>query len=225
MSPRLVLARHGESEWNRQNRFTGWEDPPLTDKGRKEAVETAQILQSQKMMFDAAFTSYLRRAAETLWLVQQHLEMTWIPVTTDWRLNERHYGALQGEDKTTAVEQYGEERVLAWRRGYDIRPPAGGGAYAPDGRYTETTIPEGESLEDTGKRVWECYSERILPLLRAGRRVLVVAHGNSLRSLIMKLDNIAPEDVLKLEIPTGGAVVYDVGDDGIPRCPHSRLSE
>ena len=224
MPLQLVLARHGQSEWNKQNRFTGWEDPPLTDKGRAEAVATAQILQSQNAVFDVAFTSYLRRAAETLWLVQQHLEMTWIPVNTDWRLNERHYGALQGETKTVAAQQYGEEQVHKWRRGYDSRPPKGGGAFAPDKRYANITVPQGESLEDTRERVWQCYCERILPLLTAGKRVLIVAHGNSLRALIMKLDNISADNVAELEIPTGGAVVYDVADDGTPRSPHRHLS-
>ncbi len=217
--PRLVLARHGESAWNRQNRFTGWEDPPLTSAGRSEAKHTADMLAAAGATFDAAYTSYLRRAAETLHEIQRRMKLMWLPVFSDWRLNERHYGALQGINKEEAARRYGAKQVRAWRRGFAERPPPGGKATAPDHRYDGVAVPCGESLEDTAKRARACYAERILPLLRQNKRVLVVAHGNSLRALIMHLDNISPADIVRLEIPTGGALAYQTGKNGAPLPP------
>ena len=217
--PRLVLVRHGQSAWNRQNRFTGWEDPPLTPKGRKEAKETAEMMADASMTFDAAFTSYLRRAVETLWEIQRRMNLMWLPSATDWRLNERHYGALQGKNKEEIARQYGAEKIREWRRGFAARPPTGGGAHAPDHRYLTTQIPAGENLEETAARAAACYQERILPLLQQNKRILVVAHGNSLRALVMYLDNISPANIARLEIPTGGAVAYHT-EKGAPRPPH-----
>lgn len=220
MPPRLVLARHGQSAWNRQNRFTGWEDPPLTPKGRKEAQLTAQYLADSGAVFDAAFTSYLRRAVETLWEIQRNMNLMWLPVFTDWRFNERHYGALQGQNKSQIARQHGNKQLQEWRRSYAVRPPLGKPIAAPDHRYQNAAIPAGESLEDTRARAAACYEERILPLLQQNKRVLIVAHGNSLRALIMHLDNISPANISGLEIPTGGAIAYDSKKTGAPRPPH-----
>ncbi len=215
-----MLVRHGESEWNRENRFTGWEDPPLTSRGRDEARATAQTMRAAEITFDAAFVSYLRRAVETLWLIQQEMDLMWLPAATDCRLNERHYGALQGEDKTETTRRHGEKQVHLWRRGYEERPPPGGILRVADHRYAETEIPRGENLADTRARAAACYEERILPLLRARRRALVVAHGNSLRALMMHLGGIAPADAMRLEIPTGGAAAYRTDENGVPLPPH-----
>ena len=220
MPPALVLARHGQSEWNRQNRFAGWEDPPLTDKGRDEARQTAARLAAAGAVFDAAHTSYLRRAIETLHLIQERMSLMWIPSATDWRLNERHYGGLQGENKSDMAKLHGEEKLRLWRRGCDIPPPPGGGAAAPDHRYDGVAIPNGESLTQTAARVWAYYEENILPQLRAKKRVLVVAHGNSLRGLIMRLENLSPPEVMALEIPTAAAAAYQADPQGRPLPPH-----
>lgn len=215
-----MLVRHGQSTWNRDNRFTGWEDPPLTSRGRAEARTTARKLLAEKINFDAAFTSYLRRAVETLWIIQRRMNLMWLPSGADWRLNERHYGALQGENKAEMEKLQGAKRVREWRRSYETRPPQGGVLRVPDHRYDATEIPSGENLADTGARVLACYEERILPLLRAQKRVLVVAHGNSLRALIMRLSQIPTDEIMRLEIPTGGATAYSAGKDGLPRPPH-----
>ena len=217
--PGLVLARHGQSVWNRQNRFTGWEDPPLTVRGRKEARQTAALLAKSGATFDAAFTSYLRRAAETLLEIQRRMKLMWLPVKTDWRLNERHYGALQGENKDGMIRRHGAEKVREWRRSYSVRPPAGGGVFAPDHRYCGVSVPDGENLEETGVRVFACYEERILPLLKQNKRVLVVAHGNSLRALVMRLDGVSAAGIADLEIPTGAAAAYRI-EGGAPVPPH-----
>lgn len=218
--PRLVLVRHGQSTWNRQNRFTGWEDPPLTARGRMEAKQTADILTETGATFDAAFTSYLRRAVETLWEIQRRMKLMWLPVSTDWRFNERHYGALQGKNKDELAQLHGAKKIREWRRSYGARPPAGGGGAAADHRYCGAQIPDGESLEETGVRVFACYKERVLPLLKKNKRVLIVAHGNVLRALLMHLDNISPADISRLEIPTGGAAAYQTGGGGAPLPPH-----
>lgn len=215
-----MLVRHGQSVWNRDNRFTGWADPPLTARGRTEARATALRLGAANITFDVAFASYLRRAVETLWLIQQKMNLMWLPTNTDWRLNERHYGALQGKNKEEMTQRHGEEKVQAWRRGYESRPPPGVALRVSDHRYAAAEIPRGENLADTRVRAAACYEERILPMLRAQRRVLVVAHGNSLRALMMHLGDIAPADVMKLEIPTGGAVAYQTDAQGVPSLPH-----
>ena len=213
--------RHGQSTWNRAGRFTGWEDPPLTSRGRAEARTTARKLLAEKIQFDAVFSSYLRRAAETLWIIQQQMNLMWLPSHTDWRLNERHYGALQGEKKADMEKLHGAQQVHEWRRGYESRPPPGGKSRVPDHRYDETEIPSGENLADTAARVLECFEESVLPLLRAQKRVLIVAHGNSLRALIMHLSRISPDEIMHLEIPTGGATKYSCKKDGAPVPPHS----
>lgn len=218
-SAQLVLVRHGQSVWNRQNRFTGWQNPPLSSQGRAEARQTGKLLASRQITFDTAYTSYLQRAAETLWLIQKTMQLMWLPVTPDWRLNERHYGKLQGQNKTVAEQQHGAAQVHEWRRGYTQRPPAGESADAPDHRYYGVPTPHGESLADTQARVLSCYRERLLPLLQAQQRVLVVAHGNSLRALVMHLDNLADTAGMQLEIPTGAALVYDCADNQ-PAPPH-----
>ena len=224
MFPGLVLVRHGQSTWNHQNRFTGWEDPPLSDSGRVEAQKTAQLLITAGITFDAVFTSYLRRAIETMWLLQQQMDLMWLPTMSDWRLNERHYGALQGQNKAATARQYGAQQLHAWRRSHDVRPPLGGTAFAPDHRYTHAKIPQGENLTDTGTRVVACYEERILPLMQRQQRLLVVAHGNSLRALIMHLDKISPAAIMKLEIPTGGAIGYHTDKNGIPQSAHQIIA-
>ena len=215
-----MLVRHGQSAWNRDNRFTGWEDPPLTAQGRAEARAAAQRLRAAKITFDAAFVSYLRRAVETLWVIQRRTDLMWLPVATDWRLNERHYGALQGENKDEMTRLHGAEQVRAWRRDYETRPPTGVAPRAPDHRYAEAEVPRGENLADTRARAVACYEERILPLLRARRRVLAVAHGNSLRALMMHLSGVSPAEAPQLEIPTGGAAAYRTDEKGVPRPPH-----
>lgn len=215
-----MLVRHGQSVWNRDDRFTGWQDPPLTAKGRAEANKTAQKLRAAKITFDCAFVSYLQRATETLWLIQKKMDLMWLPVASDWRLNERHYGALQGGNKTQAAMQHGEEQVRKWRRSFATRPPSGGALQISDHRYAGVKIPRGESLADTRARAVACYEERILPMLQDGRRILVVAHGNSLRALVMHLGDISPADIMQLEIPTGGATAYYADNKGAPTPPH-----
>lgn len=212
--PLLVLVRHGQSAWNRQNRFTGWEDPPLTRRGVQEARDIAAALSSAGLTFDAAFTSYLRRAIETLWQIQRSMDLMWLPSASDWRLNERHYGALQGQNKATAARLHGEKAVLEWRRDPAVRPPHGGGAAAPDHRYAGISIPAGENLKETSVRTAACYKERIAPLLKQGQRVLLVAHGNALRSLAMHLESLSPVAVRRMEIPTGSALVYSRSTSG-----------
>ena len=222
--PALVMVRHGQSAWNRDDRFTGWEDPPLTAKGRAEARRAAQKMRKAGMTFDAVFVSYLRRATETLWLIQQKMDLMWLPVASDWRLNERHYGGLQGLNKTETAARHGAEQVRKWRRGYDTRPPKiardGNANIASDHRYAGVELPRGESLADTRARAVACYEARILPMLQSGKRVLIVAHGNSLRSLVMHIGGISADDIMRLEIPTGGATAYRADSAGTPRPPH-----
>jgi 2,3-bisphosphoglycerate-dependent phosphoglycerate mutase len=216
---RLVLIRHGESQWNRENRFTGWMDVPLSEKGRAEAREAGKRLREQGFTFDVAFTSLLKRAIQTLWIALEELDLHWIPVLNDWRLNERHYGALTGLDKRETAAKHGEEQVLVWRRSYDIRPPA----YAPedpanpalDRRYAglgAQARPRAESLKDTVDRVVPCWDQEIAPRVRRGERVIVAAHGNSLRALVKHLDGISDEEIVKLNIPTGIPLVYELDD-------------
>ncbi len=216
---RLVLLRHGESQWNRENRFTGWRDVPLSEKGRAEAREAGRRLKAQGFELDVAFTSVLRRAIGTLWIALEEMDAMWIPEVRDWRLNERHYGALTGLDKSETAARHGEAQVLVWRRSYDIRPPpfADGDPENPaaDRRYARlapSERPTTESLKDTVARVVPCWEQAIAPRIRAGERVLVSAHGNSLRALVKHLDQISDEKIVSLNIPTGIPLVYELDD-------------
>ncbi len=219
----LVLLRHGESTWNKENRFTGWRDVPLSDKGRMEARAAGRKLVEAKFDFDYTFTSRLTRAIHTLNIVQVEMDRMWLDVERDWRLNERHYGALTGLDKAETAAKHGEDQVLKWRRSYDIQPPA----YSPgdpnnpsnDLRYaklTEAERPLTESLKDTVARVVPYWKARIAPRVKNGERVLVVAHGNSLRALAKFLDGLSDEEVVGMNIPTGIPLVYDLDRDLLP---------
>jgi len=217
---RLVLLRHGESTWNRENRFTGWTDVPLSDRGVEEARAAGRTFAKEGYGFDVAYTSVLKRAIKTLWLALEELDLMWIPIHDSWRLNERHYGALQGLDKAGTAERHGLEQTEIWRRSYDVRPPA----LAPDDprspardpRYaglSPAEIPLTECLKDTVERFLPYWRETIAPAIAAGRRVLIAAHGNSLRALVKHLDGIADRDIVGLNIPTGVPLVYELDDD------------
>jgi 2,3-bisphosphoglycerate-dependent phosphoglycerate mutase len=217
-APKLVLLRHGFSEWNKENRFTGWTDVDLAPEGIAEAKEAARLLKLEGFGFDVAYTSVLKRAIRTLWTVQQDLDLMWIPVHKDWRLNERHYGALQGLNKAETVKQYGEDQVKIWRRSYDIPPPAlkktdvRHPKYDP--RYADLKakdLPATESLKDTVARFIPYYKAKILPAMKRGERVLIVAHGNSLRALVKHLDGMGEEEIVALNIPTAVPLVYEFG--------------
>jgi 2,3-bisphosphoglycerate-dependent phosphoglycerate mutase len=217
---RLVLLRHGESVWNRENRFTGWTDVDLNEKGRTEAREAGRLMAAEKYEFDVAYTSVLKRAIRTLWVALDELDMLWIPVHRSWRLNERHYGALQGLNKAETAAQHGEAQVKIWRRSYDIPPPAlsSNDPRHPsrDRRYAELgpgELPLTESLKDTVARFLPYWHGTVAPEIRAGKRVLIAAHGNSLRALVKFLDNISDEDIVELNIPTGIPLVYLLNDD------------
>jgi len=217
---KLVLVRHGESTWNKENLFTGWTDVDLSKKGVREATEGGRVLKEQGFIFDIAFTSVLKRAIRTLWIVLDEMDLMWIPVVRDWRLNERHYGALQGLNKAQMAEKFGEKQVKIWRRSYDVRPPAleetDSRNPAKDPRYKKLKkeqIPLTECLKDTVERFLPCWHEVIAPTVRSGKRVLIAAHGNSLRALVKYLDNI-PDDVIpEVNIPTGMPLVYELEDD------------
>ena len=216
----LVLLRHGESDWNRENRFTGWTDVGLSEKGVAEAVEAGRLLKQAGFDFDVAFTSVLKRAIKTLWLALEELDRMWIPVVPNWRLNERHYGALQGLNKAETAAKYGEEQVKIWRRSYATRPPplAADDPRHPgrDPRYAslrKDELPLTENLEDTVARFLPCWHQQIAPRVRAGERVLVAAHGNSLRALVKYLDDVPPEKIVELNIPTGVPLVFELDDD------------
>ncbi len=216
----LVLLRHGESDWNRENRFTGWTDVDLSEKGIAEAHQAAKLLGEGGFTFDIAFTSVLKRAIRTLWIVQDGLDLMWIPVEKTWRLNERHYGALQGLNKAETAAKFGEEQVLVWRRSYDVPPPE---LDLDDPRYpghdpryaslSPAELPRTESLKLTGDRFLPYWHERIVPTLRSGKRVIIAAHGNSLRALVKHLDNMTDEAIVALNIPTGVPLVYELDDD------------
>lgn len=219
----IVLLRHGESEWNLSNRFSGWTDVDLTDTGREEAARSGRLLTEGGFGFDVAYTSVLKRAIRTLWIVLDEMDLMWIPVVRDWRLNERHYGALQGLNKAETAAEHGEEQVLLWRRSYDVPPPplAPGDARHPgrDPRYAavpQGDVPLAESLQETVARFVPYWERVIAPDVRAGKRALIVAHGNSLRALVKHLDGISDEDVIDLNIPTGVPLVYDLSDDLAP---------
>ena len=215
--PTLVLLRHGQSQWNLENRFTGWWDVDLSDKGIDEARAAGTLLRDKAFDFDCCFTSVLTRAIRTLHLVLHEMDRLWLPVAKDWRLNERHYGGLTGFNKQEMIEQVGAEQVKIWRRSYDIAPPPidAGSRYdvSQDRRYAGVSVPLTESLKDTIARAVPYYEAEIAPALAAGKRVLVVAHGNSLRGIIKYLSNIGDEEIVGLEIPTGQPIVYDLADD------------
>jgi len=214
---RLVLLRHGESVWNRANRFTGWTDVDLSERGGEEAREAGRLLRLEGFVFDASYTSVLKRAIRTLWIALDELDLMWIPIHCHWRLNERHYGALQGLNKAEMAAKYGEAQVLEWRRGYAVRPPPldeSSEQYpGRDPRYRDlpkASIPLAESLEDTVARFVPYWEKTLAPAVRAGRRVLVSAHGNSLRALVKYLEGIGDEDIVGLNIPTGVPLVYEL---------------
>ena len=222
MSGKLVLCRHGQSEWNLKNLFTGWTDVDLTDTGRREAVDAGKTLAELDFEFDIAFTSVLTRAIRTLWLVMDELDRLWMPVVRDWRLNERHYGALQGLNKAETAQKYGEDQVHIWRRSYATPPPE----LTPDDerhpvhdvRYAGIEgLPATESLATTLDRVVPCWQELIAPQLADGKNVLIAAHGNSLRALVKMLDRISEEEITGFNIPTGIPILYDLDDALEPR--------
>ncbi len=217
---KIVFVRHGESEWNKENRFSGWVDVDLTEKGIREATKAGEVLRKEGYTFDIAFTSVLKRAIRTLWIVLDELDLMWLPVIRNWRLNERHYGALQGLNKSETARKHGEEQVLLWRRSYDIRPPL----LTPDDdmfpgkdrRYSDIPredIPLGECLKDTVERFLPYWHDEIVPVIKRGKLVLIVAHGNSIRALVKYLDDISDEEILQLNIPTGIPLVYELDDD------------
>ncbi len=217
---KLVLLRHGESTWNSENRFTGWTDVDLSEKGFQEAQEAGRVLKAEGYTFDLAYTSVLKRAIRTLWLTLDGLDLMWIPVIRDWRLNERHYGALQGLNKSETAAKFGEDQVKIWRRSYDIPPPP---LEKTDPRYpghearykglSEKELPLTECLKDTVARFLPCWHDSIAPDVRAGKRVLIAAHGNSLRALVMYLDNVSESDIVSLNIPTAMPLVYELDED------------
>ncbi len=217
---KLVLLRHGESDWNKKNLFTGWTDVDLSEKGVEEATEAGKTLAEEGYTFDIAYTSVLKRAIRTLWLTLDGLDLMWIPVIRNWRLNERHYGALQGLNKAETAAKYGDEQVLVWRRSYDTPPPV---LEKDDERYpghdrryadlTEDELPQTECLKDTVARFMPLWHEEIAPMIKSGKRVLIAAHGNSLRALVKYLDDMSEEAVIKLNIPTGIPLVYELDED------------
>ena len=217
---KLILLRHGESTWNKENRFTGWTDVDLSPKGVEEAQNSGRLLREGGFTFDIAYTSVLKRSIRTLWIVLDELDQMWIPVNLTWRLNERHYGALQGLNKLETALKYGEEQVQIWRRSYNVRPPA---LTPEDERYPgfdpryrnleREDIPLTECLQDTVARFLPYWNETIAPQVQSGQRILIAAHGNSLRALVMYLDNLSEQDVMELNIPTGVPLVYELEDD------------
>ena len=217
---KLVLLRHGESVWNKENKFTGWTDVDLSEKGIREAHESAELLQKEGFTFDIVFTSVLKRAIRTFWIVMDDMDMMWLPVERSWRLNERHYGALQGLNKKETVDKYGEKQVLIWRRSYDTRPPA---LTKEDPRYPgneamyasvpEKDLPLTECLKDTVARFIPYWKNSIIPAIKQQKKVIIVAHGNSLRALVKYLDNISDEEIVGLNIPTGIPLIYELDKD------------
>ena len=215
---KIVLIRHGESQWNKENRFTGWYDVDLSDKGRDEAKSAGRLLKSEGFTFDEAYTSVLKRAIRTLWSVLDELDLMWVPQTTSWFLNERHYGGLQGLDKAETAAKYGDEQVKMWRRSYDIPPPdlseSDDRYLGNDPRYANIAkFPAAECLKDTVERVVPYWQTEIAPKVASNKRLIIAAHGNSLRALVKYLDNIADDDIVSLNIPTGVPLVYELDDD------------
>jgi 2,3-bisphosphoglycerate-dependent phosphoglycerate mutase len=220
---KLVLLRHGESVWNKENRFTGWIDVGLSAKGLEEALESGRVLAREGFVFDVAFTSVLKRAIKTLWVALEEMDLMWIPVHHSWRLNERHYGGLQGLNKAETVEKHGMEQVKIWRRSYDVPPPAltPDDPYFPgrDPRYADVPhheLPLTECLKDVVARFLPHWHDIIAPAVKSGRRVIIAAHGNSMRALVKYLDNIPDEEIVGLNIPTGIPLVYELEDDMTP---------
>lgn len=228
---KLVLLRHGESVWNKENLFTGWTDVDLSEKGVQEAREAGKAMLAEGYTFDIAYTSVLKRAIRTLWCVMEEMDLYWIPVFRNWRLNERHYGALQGLNKSQTAEKYGEDQVKIWRRSYDVRPPD---LTPEDERYPghdrryenlrRKDLPLAECLKDTIERTMPYWHDTIAPAIRADERVLVVAHGNSLRGLVKYLDNMCEEEIVALNIPTGIPLVYEL-DDNLKPLTHYYLGD
>ncbi len=217
---KVVLLRHGESTWNKENRFTGWTDVDLSEKGVEEARTAIKTLTDEGFTFDVAYTSVLKRAIRTLWIVLKGMDLMWIPVYRSWRLNERHYGALQGLNKAETAAKYGDKQVLVWRRSYDVPPPV---LEKSDERYpgndpryqglTEEELPLTECLKDTVARFVPYWENTIAPVIKEGKKVIIAAHGNSLRALVKYLDNVPDEEIVKLNIPTGIPLVYELDDD------------
>lgn len=217
---KVVLVRHGESTWNKENRFTGWTDVPLSEKGTAEATAAGRLLKKEGYLFDKAYTSVLKRAIKTLWNVLEEMDLMWIPVERSWLLNERHYGALQGLNKAETAAKYGDEQVKIWRRSYDVRPPL---LDVSDERYpgrdpryaglSAEELPLGECLADTVERVVPYWKNIIAADIRAGRRLVIAAHGNSMRALVKYLDDVADEDIVELNIPTGVPLVYELDEN------------
>ena len=218
MAGKLVLCRHGQSDWNLKNLFTGWTDVDLTEKGNREAIDAGRLLADLGYEFDIAYTSVLKRAIRTLWHIQDQMDLMWIPVIRDWRLNERHYGGLQGLNKAETAAKYGDDQVHIWRRSYDIPPPAieadDERHPAHDPRYAGIEgLPATESLATTLERVLPCWDEVIAPELRAGKNVLIAAHGNSLRALVKMLDSVSDDEITGFNIPTGIPLAYELDDE------------
>jgi 2,3-bisphosphoglycerate-dependent phosphoglycerate mutase len=228
---KLVLLRHGESIWNKENRFTGWTDVDLSEKGKIEAFNAGALLKKDGYTFDVAFTSVLKRAIRTLWLTLDNMDLMWIPVYREWRLNERHYGALQGLNKAETAQKYGEEQVKRWRRNCNVRPPA---LEPSDERYPghdrryndvdEKHLPLTECLKDTGVRVVHLWKKMIVPMVKQDQKVLIAAHGNSLRALVKYLDNIPDKEIIDLNIPTGMPLVYEL-DEALKPIKHYYLGD
>jgi 2,3-bisphosphoglycerate-dependent phosphoglycerate mutase len=218
MAGKLGLCRHGQSDWNLKNLFTGWTDVDLTDKGNQEAIAAGRLLNELGYNFDIAYTSVLKRAIRTLWHIQDQMDLMWIPVVRDWRLNERHYGGLQGLNKAETAAKYGDEQVHIWRRSYDIPPPELDASDerhpAQDARYAGIdNLPATESLATTLDRVLPCWNDVIAPQLADGKNVLIAAHGNSLRALVKMLDNVSDDEITGFNIPTGIPLAYELDDD------------
>jgi 2,3-bisphosphoglycerate-dependent phosphoglycerate mutase len=228
---RLVLLRHGESTWNKENRFTGWTDVDLSEKGRQEASQAGQLLKKEGYSFDMAYTSVLKRAIRTLWIVMDEMDLMWIPVERSWRLNERHYGALQGLNKAETAAKYGEQQVFIWRRSYDIPPPelTPEDARFPgrDPRYLSLKpqeLPLTESLKDTVARFMPYWHSALAPMIKSGQRLIIAAHGNSIRALVKYLDNIPDTEIAELNIPTGVPLVYEL-DKELKPIKHDYLGD
>lgn len=217
---KLIIVRHGESAWNKENRFTGWVDVDLSEKGREEAKKAAQSIKDAGLTFDVAYTSVLKRAIRTLWIIMDELDLMWVPVYPRWQLNERHYGSLQGLNKSDMAAKFGEEQVKIWRRSFSTPPPfvEESDTYYPgnDLRYSKIDkliLPKGECLEDTVKRVLPLWNDEIVPDIKAGNNVIISAHGNSLRALVKHLDDISDFDILNFNIPTGIPIVYELDEN------------
>jgi len=225
---KLVLLRHGESQWNRENRFTGWVDVDLSPVGMDEARKAGRVLKAEGYRFDLACTSVLKRAIRTLWIALDELDQMWLPVEKHWRLNERHYGSLSGLNKAETAAKHGEQQVLIWRRSYDIAPPtlsADDERYeGKDPRYAGVEVPRSESLKDTVARVLPYWNSAIAPAIRSGKRVLIAAHGNSLRALIKYLDDVSNQKILELNVPTGVPLVYEL-DENLKPLRHYYLGD